>query len=73
MIGCFGVAPALGQAISTATSAEHGGNMDYRRFGPGTTVWFPVAAPGALFFLGDCHACRATARSSAPASRPASR
>ena len=56
MIGCFGVAPSLGQAISTATSAEHGGNMDYRRFGPGTTVWFPVAAPGALFFLGDCHA-----------------
>ena len=56
MIGCFGVAPALGQAISTATSAEHGGNMDYRRFGPGATIWFPVAAPGALFFLGDCHA-----------------
>ena len=56
MIGCFGVAPAIGQAISTATSAEHGGNMDYRRFGPGSTVWFPVAAPGALFFLGDCHA-----------------
>lgn len=56
MIGCFGVAPGGGQAISTTTSAEHGGNMDYRRFGPGTTVWFPVAVPGALFFLGDCHA-----------------
>jgi acetamidase/formamidase len=56
MIGCFGVAPSLGQAISTATSGEHGGNMDYRLFGAGTTVWFPVAAPGALFFLGDCHA-----------------
>lgn len=56
MIGCFGVAPNGGQAISTATSAEHGGNMDYRRFGPGSTAWFPVSAPGALFFLGDCHA-----------------
>ena len=56
MIGCFGVAPALGQAFSTATSAENGGNMDYRGFGPGVTVWFPVAVPGALFFLGDCHA-----------------
>ena len=56
MIGCFGVAPMLGQAISTATSGEFGGNMDYRLFGPGTTVWLPVAAPGALFFLGDCHA-----------------
>jgi len=56
MIGCFGVAPKLGQAISTATSAEFGGNMDYRLFGPGTTVWLPVAARGALFHLGDCHA-----------------
>lgn len=56
MIGCFGVAPSIGQAISTATSGEHGGNMDYRLFGPGTTAWFPVSAPGALFFLGDCHA-----------------
>ncbi|MHA6685485.1 acetamidase/formamidase family protein [Mesorhizobium sp. A556] len=56
MIGCFGVAPSMGQAFSTATSAENGGNMDYRGFGLGTTVWLPVAAPGALFFLGDCHA-----------------
>lgn len=56
MIGCFGVAPAGGQAISTATSAEHGGNMDYNGFVAGTTVYFPVAVPGALFFLGDGHA-----------------
>lgn len=56
MIGCLGVAPAMGQAISTATSGEHGGNMDYRRLGPGATVWFPVSSPGALFFLGDAHA-----------------
>ena len=56
MIGCFGVAPALGQAFSTATSAENGGNMDYRGFGPGATVWLPVATEGALFFIGDCHA-----------------
>ena len=58
MIGCFGVAPRLGQAFSTATSAENGGNMDYRRFAPGTTAWFPVAVPGALFYLGDGHACQ---------------
>ena len=58
MIGCFGVAPALGQALSTATSAQNGGNMDYRLFAPGTTAWFPVAVPGALFYLGDGHACQ---------------
>jgi acetamidase/formamidase len=56
MIGCFGVAPAGGQAISTATPGPHGGNMDWRGFGPGTTVWFPVSVPGALLFAGDGHA-----------------
>lgn len=58
MIGCFGVAPAGGQAISTATSGPNGGNMDYRLFAPGTTAWFPVAVSGALFYLGDGHACQ---------------
>ena len=58
MLGCFGVAPPLRQAISTATSGVYGGNMDYRRFGPGATAYFPVFAPGALFFLGDGHFCQ---------------
>ncbi|MBV8351059.1 MAG: acetamidase/formamidase family protein [Verrucomicrobia bacterium] len=56
MLGCFGVAPPRGQAISTATSAEHGGNMDYRGFAAGVTVYFPVFAPGALLHVGDGHA-----------------
>ena len=56
MIGCFGVAPDVGQAISTATSGRYGGNMDYRGFCAGVDVMFPVSAPGALFFLGDVHA-----------------
>jgi amidase len=56
MLGCFGVAPADGQALSTVTSAEHGGNMDYRGFRAGATAYFPVFAPGGLLFLGDGHA-----------------
>lgn len=56
MLGCFGVAPPRGQAISTATSSTHGGNMDYRGFGAGVTVYFSVFVPGALFHLGDGHA-----------------
>lgn len=56
MVGCFGVAPAGGEAISTATSGPHGGNMDYRGFRQGVTVYFPVAVPGALFHIGDGHA-----------------
>jgi amidase len=58
MIGCFGVAPAGGEAISTATSGAHGGNMDYNLFRVGTTAMFPVSVPGALFFLGDVHAAQ---------------
>jgi acetamidase/formamidase len=56
MVGCFGVAPSQGQAISTGTSGSYGGNMDYRGFTEGVTVYFPVAVEGALFHIGDGHA-----------------
>jgi acetamidase/formamidase len=56
MLGCFGVAPEGGQAISTATSGRHGGNMDYRGFREGVTVQLPVSAEGALLHVGDGHA-----------------
>ena len=56
MVGCFGVAPPGGQAISTATSSTHGGNMDYRGFREGVWVHFPVFVPGALLHVGDGHA-----------------
>ena len=56
MLGCFGVAPAYGEAISTATSGPHGGNMDYRGFRAGVTVYFPVGVEGALLHVGDGHA-----------------
>jgi amidase len=56
MVGCFGVAPDRRQAISTATSGPHGGNMDYRGFREGVIVYFPVAVVGGLFHIGDGHA-----------------
>jgi amidase len=56
MLGCFGVAPPGGQAISTATSGEYGGNMDYPGFVAGVTVYFPVFVRGALLHVGDGHA-----------------
>ena len=59
MLGCFGVAPARGQAISTATSGPYGGNMDYKGFAPGVTAYLPVFVEGALFHLGDGHAWQA--------------
>ena len=56
MIGCFGVAPEKGQSISTATSGQYGGNMDYRGFEPGVIAYLPVFVEGALFHIGDGHA-----------------
>jgi amidase len=56
MIGCFGVAPVHGEALSTETCGRHGGNMDYRMFRAGTTTYFPVGVEGGLFFVGDAHA-----------------
>lgn len=56
MLGCLGVAPADGQTLSAATSAQHGGNMDYRGLTAGVTVYFPVFVTGALIHLGDGHA-----------------
>jgi acetamidase/formamidase len=56
MLGCFGVAPARGQAVSCASSGRHGGNMDYRGFREGVAVYFPVFVEGALLHVGDGHA-----------------
>jgi acetamidase/formamidase len=56
MVGCFGTAPPHGQAIAATTAGRYGGNMDYRGFRAGTTVYLPVFVPGALFHLGDVHA-----------------
>jgi len=55
-LGCLGVAPAAGEARSTIVPGFFGGNMDTPEVRPGTTVYFPVNAPGALLYLGDGHA-----------------
>ncbi len=55
-LGCLGVAPPRGQAISTTTSGVYGGNMDFSGFTSGVVCYFPVFAEGALFHLGDGHA-----------------
>ena len=56
MLGCIGVAPRESQVISSMTSAEHGGNMDYRGVREGVTLFFPVFETGALLAIGDGHA-----------------
>ncbi len=55
MIGVIGTAPAA-EEVATGTPDAHGGNMDCRRIGPGTTLYLPVNVPGALLAMGDLHA-----------------
>ena len=54
--GVMGVAPppAYG-AISTKEPREHGGNLDNKEVGAGSTLFLPVWAPGANFSAGDGH------------------
>jgi acetamidase/formamidase len=54
--GVMGVAPppAYG-AISTVQPREHGGNLDNKELGEGSTLFLPVWAPGGLFSAGDGH------------------
>jgi acetamidase/formamidase len=55
--GSMGVAPPASIARYDSTPPGIiGGNMDDRSLVAGTTVFFPVFAPGALFEVGDGHA-----------------
>jgi len=55
--GSMGVAPPeVSGRINSAPPWIHGGNMDNKELVAGTTLFLPVHAKGALFFIGDGHA-----------------
>ncbi len=55
--GVMGTAPPPNWGrVTTVMPRAFGGNMDNKELGTGTTVLFPVFAPGALFSVGDGHA-----------------
>ena len=56
-IGTIGTSPEI-EAISSLVPDYYGGNMDLPDVGMGAIVYLPVNAPGALLYLGDCHACQ---------------
>ena len=54
--GVMGVAPPANYGtISTIQPREHGGNLDNKEVGAGSSLFLPVWAPGALFSCGDGH------------------
>ena len=54
--GVMGVAPDTDEMLSTIPPRANGGNLDDPNLVVGTTVYFPVLVPGALFSIGDTHA-----------------
>ena len=55
--GILGVAPSGGR-ISSITVGKHGGNMDNKELVASSKLYLPVQVDGALFSIGDGHACQ---------------
>jgi acetamidase/formamidase len=59
MLGCVATAPGPGGAPPpTGDSGNWGGNMDFNEIVEGSTIYLPVANPGALLYVGDGHAAQ---------------
>jgi acetamidase/formamidase len=58
-VGCISVAPPGFEAFTGPHLGVYGGNLDYNGTVSGTTMFFPVFHPGALFGFGDGHAAMA--------------
>lgn len=56
--GVMGVAPDTDEMLETGPPRANGGNLDNPHLVVGTTVYFPVFVPGALFSIGDGHAAQ---------------
>lgn len=56
--GVMGVAPDTDEMLDTGPPRANGGNLDNPHLVIGTTVYFPVFVPGALFSIGDPHAAQ---------------
>lgn len=57
MVGVVGVATD-GDRVPTTTPGRHGGNLDIRELGAGSSIYLPVAQPGAGLAIGDLHAAQ---------------
>lgn len=55
MIGVMGTMPA-DKAIDTGNPGQHGGNMDIKHLGAGSTLYLPVFEEKGKLALGDMHA-----------------
>jgi len=54
-VGCMGLAPASHSNVDSIPPMPTGGNLDDKRIGKGTTMYYPVEVEGALLSMGDAH------------------
>ena len=54
-VGCMGLAPASHDSVDSIPPMPTGGNLDDKRIGKGTTMYYPVEVAGALLSMGDAH------------------
>ena len=54
-IGCMGLAPASHDFVDSIPPMPTGGNLDDRRIGVGTTMYYPIEVAGGLISMGDAH------------------
>jgi acetamidase/formamidase len=57
-IGCMGLAPASRSYVDSIPPMVTGGNLDNKRIGKGTTMYYPVEVAGGLLSMGDAHAAQ---------------
>jgi len=54
-MGIMGVAPDTAEKVNSVPPMRVGGNADINDLGAGSTVYYPVDVPGAMFYTGDSH------------------
>jgi acetamidase/formamidase len=54
-VGCMGLAPASHDFVNSIPPMVNGGNLDDKRIGKGTTMYYPVKVAGGLLSMGDAH------------------
>ncbi|KAG7361755.1 AraC family transcriptional regulator [Nitzschia inconspicua] len=57
-VGCMGLPPASHEFVDSIPPMVTGGNLDNKRIGIGTTMYYPVQVAGALLSMGDAHAAQ---------------
>jgi acetamidase/formamidase len=57
-VGNMGLAPASHDFVDSIPPMPTGGNLDNKRIGVGTTMYYPIEVEGALLSMGDAHAAQ---------------